>query len=192
MDIVKSYTTVKDEEIHKTALIATKSAFEKVVLALGLADTLALVDNKEFLHCFATEIVNQMKKKGCDNYNAIIGTDLVRVFRYQKESLITIKWKELVILLFQSPLNPQFEVDEKRSSDNALLEEKYHLIFHLLLLISYIYSYNRKRSLLKNTETMAFHCGSGFGLIDTEKAKEIIAEELAAQLLYSSVINGFL
>ena len=111
METIKTFTTVTDEARFKSMIAATRIALNAVLTHLNLSPESSLYNNDSFLSEFAREIVVQLQKQGIEKYGAIVGAGLVRVLRYQKDTLVTINWKELTILLYQCPGNPQFPIE---------------------------------------------------------------------------------
>ncbi len=112
MEVVKTFTTVTDQDRLKRIYAATKSACDATLASLNLPPDSALQNNPAFLSSFASDIISQLAKAGIDHYNAIVGNALTRVFRYQKDSLVTVEWNDVVVLLYQTPIDPQYPLEE--------------------------------------------------------------------------------
>lgn len=123
MNIVKFYTTAKNEALLKDVLAASQKAADSALKSFGLSSDSALSSSEDFLTEFAQAIIAQLRKRGYYDYNAIVGEDLVRVFRYRKGSMITLKWKELMIVVFQLPANPKITANGE-SLRNKVNEEE--------------------------------------------------------------------
>jgi len=113
MNIIRFYTTVKNEILLRDTIIASQKAVELVLTTSGLTLDSVSISSEKFLADFARAIILEMKKKGYSDYNAIVGEDLIRVFKCRKKTMITLKWKELIIMIFQFPANPRIvgEID---------------------------------------------------------------------------------
>jgi len=117
MEVLTKFTAVKDSKMIKevktiasNVLLETKTSFK------SLKDT-ELKQSKEFLNTLAQQLVLEMHKQALSHYNAVIGEDMTQVLRYQKDSLITLQWNKLIILLFRVPLNPQGLNDRELAVD---------------------------------------------------------------------------
>eukprot|EP00826_Nyctotherus_ovalis_P020966 TRINITY_DN1667_c0_g1_i11.p2 TRINITY_DN1667_c0_g1~~TRINITY_DN1667_c0_g1_i11.p2 ORF type:complete len:140 (-),score=28.23 TRINITY_DN1667_c0_g1_i11:551-970(-) len=128
MNIVKFYTTAKSEALLKDVLAASQKAADSALKSFGLSPDSPLSSSEDFLAEFAQTIIAELRKRGYYDYNAIVGEDLVRVFRYRKGSMITLKWRELMIVVFQFPANPKIIANGKslrNKVNEAELENRY-------------------------------------------------------------------
>ncbi len=112
MEIARNFTTLPDPSKLTSVLSAARAASDSVLSALHLSPGVSLSENSAFLAALASEIVLRLRQSGMARYNCIVGDGLTRVFRYQKESLVTLKWDRLVILLYLAPESPNFPVQD--------------------------------------------------------------------------------
>jgi len=123
MEIINKYTTIQDAEISNKIKEICNSALHKTFTTLGLDASISRPEeNADFLLTFAKEINKNLKSHDLPHFSVLIGKNILKVFRFSKNTLITIKWNKCEIHIFQSPLDPHFPIDQKLVSDQ--IEDK--------------------------------------------------------------------
>jgi hypothetical protein len=125
--VVADSTNVLDGAKVQTALNCANATFDAMLAHPDLTPGTDLSTNKIFLKTFAQEIVSALNKAQMQNYNAILGCNLVRVLRYEKNSLITLSCGPLSLVLFKCPSTPQYAVVDptfKQAVDPSALESR--------------------------------------------------------------------
>ncbi len=128
VELMKQHTTVTDMVALNQALTAAKLSLTAVLNRLKLQNNAAQRGHQVVFNELVAELQTKIKAAGFENYNVVVGEDFTSALRYEKASLITIRWDKAKILLFRCPANPLFSLEEVpavQHSDSNVLAEKY-------------------------------------------------------------------
>ena len=112
-------TTTQDKTLITKATTAIISALAKNVMEN---------DKREYLLTLAKEINRELRNESVKEYNVFLGEKYEMAIRYEKNSLITFKWKDMRILLLKCPGVPKYSLEEGSEflvKDTLKLNEKY-------------------------------------------------------------------
>lgn len=119
MRVLDKFTTVEDNGVVKSIEDIASEALKRTLASFKPITEGELKQSKDFLNKLAHELVLKMHENTYANYNAVVGEKMVQVFRYQKNSLITLQWNKLITILFRVPLNPQGSGDRQLAIDSV-------------------------------------------------------------------------
>ena len=127
--VVKDSTNVSEASKVQTAVDCANSALAAVLghFKLPTDPNADLARNKSFLAVYAKEVIASLKAARLENYNAVVGNNLTRVLRYEKNSLITLFCGNISLVLFKCPSNPMHpaaDASYKQGVDAVQLEVK--------------------------------------------------------------------
>ena len=105
--LVKKHTTLVDQDATKVLIACVQAALTSLTSKMN-----DIKKNRAFLSTLAIEIVKKIQATELKNYNAFIGEKFDTAIRYEKTSLLALKWDNVSILLFRSPANPIFSLEE--------------------------------------------------------------------------------
>ena len=113
---MEGYAESEDKKVLNEAAKAVHLAMKSTLNSFKT--NTPLTTSTEFLKRLAKTAIEKLEDK---DYNVIVGEDLIKVFKYQKDSFVSLKWDKLILTLFKVPSNPQFPLTNDLLIDNEVI-----------------------------------------------------------------------